>query len=377
MAHGIGEGAAVSLSVGVAGSGKTKAVVATLIDAWHEQGRTVIGMTVPWKASGEIKEAGADQTMAIDAFLHRAASGKITVDRNTVIVADEVSLVSVPQQVALMKLASETGAQLVEIGDPKQAASVETPAIDLLARTIGDEAIPKLLTSIRQKDERDREIALMFRNGQAADGIKALNEQNRFHLVAGGTDATIAHTVKLWRSITDGNKADPDHSLLVMTPTNAQARQVGHRHQGQHARGRGDRPARHHPEGTDKNSGETYDLPVAVGDKLRMFTRTYDADTPGRQRFLSSNGDMVQVREILQDGLRIRNEQGVEGRVTWAQMKPWRAPKTSPDPGTYGYALTPDTAQSLTRSAAIALMPEGSRQSNGNKNYVAPVPAPG
>ena len=371
MAHDIGEGGRVSLSIGVGGSGKTKAVLAVLIDAWHEQGRTVIGMTVPWKASGEIKEAGADQTMAIDAFLHRVAEGKITVGRNTVIVADEVSLVSVRQQLALTKMVSETGAQLVEIGDPRQCASVETPAIDLLARTIGDEHIPKLLSSIRQKDEQDRAIALKFRSGDAADGIAALDGLKRFHLIAGGTDATVAHTVRLWRSITDENRADPDHSLLVMTPTNSQARQVGIAIRA-NMREAGEIGARDTVlKAKDKNSGETYDLPVTAGDKLRMFTRTYDADTPGRQKFLSSNGDIVQVREILPDGLRIRNEAGVEGRVTWAQMKAWRAPKSSPILATYGYALTPDTSQSLTRGAAIWLLPEGSRQTNGNKNYVA------
>ena len=51
MAHRIGEGGRFSLSVGVAGSGKTSSVAATLVDAWHAEGRTVYGMTVPWKAS--------------------------------------------------------------------------------------------------------------------------------------------------------------------------------------------------------------------------------------------------------------------------------------------------------------------------------------
>ena len=52
--------------------------------------------------------------------------------------------------------------------------------------------------------------------------------------------------------------------------------------------------------------------------------------TRGRSRYLGSNGDVVEVRQVLSDGLRIRNADGEEGRITWAQMKPWRAPKNDP-----------------------------------------------
>ena len=95
--------------------------------------------------------------MAIEAFIRRAAAGQYKLDSNSVILADEVSMIGVRQQLALARLARETGAQLVEIGDPRQCQAVETPAIDLLAKAIGDEAIPKLLTIIRQQTARGRE----------------------------------------------------------------------------------------------------------------------------------------------------------------------------------------------------------------------------
>ena len=63
----------------------------------------------------------------------------------------------------------------------------------------------------------------MFRNGQAADAVKALEEDGRFHLVAGGREATVERTAKLWRTMTEANKAEPDYSVLVMTDTNAHA----------------------------------------------------------------------------------------------------------------------------------------------------------
>src|SRR4051812_31949669 len=84
-----------------------------------------------------------------------------------------------------------------------------------------------------------------------------------------------------------------------------------------------------------------------------MFTRTYDADTSGRKKWLSSNGDVMEVRAVLQDGLLLRNAEGAEGRVTWAQMKPWRAPKNDPVQLSYGYASTVDASQALTLKAPL------------------------
>jgi hypothetical protein len=370
MAHQIGEGGRFSLSIGVAGSGKTSSVLAVLIDAWHAEGKTVYGMTVPWKASTALRDAGADQSLAIAAFLDRVEKRKIRLDANSIIIADEVSMIGVTQQLALAEVAKRSGARLAEIGDPRQCQSVENPALDLMARAIGDKNIPKLLTTIRQSTERGREVATMFRDGRATEGLAAMQEVGRMHLVAGSPEQVIRHTTALWREMTDANKTDPEYSLIVMTPTNQQARAVGTAiRQDRRAVGeigRGETTVR----AMDPNSKESFDLALSVGDKIRTFTRTYDADV-GTKKRISNNGDVVEIREILQDGLRVRNADGEEGRVPWAQLKPWRAPKNDPVRITYGYAVTVDTAQSRTETAAIFSMPDGSKQVTGYKAYTA------
>jgi len=366
MAQQIGQGARLTLSIGVHGAGKTKAVIGVLTDAWHEQGAQVIGVTAPWKASGELKGAGADQTMALAALIHRYDAGKLTIDRRTVIVADEVSLIGMKDQVRLMEIVKQTGARLVEIGDTRQIAAVENPALDLVARAIGDESISKILTTIRQKDDRDKDVALMWRSGDAEGAIRALQQDGRFHLTAGGPEATVEQTVKVWRDLVDAGSQTP----LVVTTTNQAARKIG-------MAVRADRQQRGEigPDVTtvpamDKNSGERFELPLAVGDKLRLFTRTWDADAPAKSRLLSSNGDVVEIAAVLPDGLRVRNEGGVEGRVTWSQMKPWRAPASDPIMATSGYALTAHTAQSLTRSDTIYAAPDGTAGVDGTRIYV-------
>ena len=77
IAHRIGAGGRFSLSVGVAGSGKTSSVAATLVDAWHAEAKTVYGMTVPWKASGALRQAGVDHAVAIEAFIRRVEAGQV------------------------------------------------------------------------------------------------------------------------------------------------------------------------------------------------------------------------------------------------------------------------------------------------------------
>lgn len=102
-----------------------------------------------------------------------------------------------------------------------------------------------------------------------------------------------------------------------------------------------------------------------------MFTRTWDAEAPPKTKLLSNNGDVVEIRAVLSDGLRVRNEDGAEGKVNWSQMRPWRAPSTDPIMATVGYAITAHTAQSLTRSDTIFAAPHGTSGVGGEDVYVA------
>jgi hypothetical protein len=62
--HALGGGGNLSLLTGVAGSGKTT-LLKPLVDAWHEDGRKVIGMSTAWRQADALKETGADETWAL------------------------------------------------------------------------------------------------------------------------------------------------------------------------------------------------------------------------------------------------------------------------------------------------------------------------
>jgi len=89
-------------------------------------------------------------------------------------------------------LQERTGAQIVMVGDPKQCQSIEAgPVIDLFRRAVGAEAIPEILTSIRQRTEREREITSLFRAGRAPEALEMKQQDGTAELVAGGRQATV------------------------------------------------------------------------------------------------------------------------------------------------------------------------------------------
>src|SRR5271166_3709107 len=120
------------------------------------------------------------------------------------------------------------GFQLIQLGDEKQCQSVEAgPVIDLMRKVYGERRVPQILTSIRQKSEREREIAGLLRQGKAAEALEMKRADGSAILVAGGWDATARKVAALWKERTDANKDDPKYRLTVSAETNQAAREIG------------------------------------------------------------------------------------------------------------------------------------------------------
>ena len=119
---------------------------------------------------------------------------------------------------------------------------------------------------------------------------------------------------QLWRERIDANRADPEFTLTVSAPTNAE-------HAGNRCRYscRLRRAGRLGPDATVLDAtdriGLTYTLPLAAGDCVRLFDRVHDATVPGRKSVLGNNGDVVTIRELTDQGMIVRNHTGAEGLV--------------------------------------------------------------
>ena len=360
-------GGRLGVAIGVAGAGKSTAL-APLVDAWKEDGRHVFGITHAWRQTGDLHAAGIEERAAVAAFIKRVESGQYALDRNSVVVVDELGQLGTRQLVELLRIQQRTGVQLVMVGDPKQCQSIEAgPVIDLLRNAVGEDAIPQLLTSIRQKTERERQITSLFRAGKAAEALEMKQQDGTAELVAGGRQATVQRVAELWRERITANQDDRDFKLTVSAPTNADAREISAAIRSELRRaGRLGRDATV-LDATDRN-GETYKLPLAVGDRVRLFDRVHDARVPGRKSVLANNGDVVEIRQLTDQGMIVRNDAGIEGLIAWRRIQ---ARTDAPVRLTYGYAMTVDTTQGSTATEHIHAMPAGSQASHSFKAYTA------
>jgi TrwC relaxase/AAA domain len=360
-------GGRLAVAIGVAGSGKSTAL-APLVDAWRTDGRQVFGITLAWRQAADLRSAGIVERASIAAFLRRVETGRYKVDHNSVVVVDELGLVGTRQLLTLLQVQQRTGAQLTMIGDPNQCRSVEAgPALELLRDALGGEAVPQILTSIRQKTEREREIGYLFRAGRAAEALEMKQQDGTAVLVAGGREATIEHVARLWCERLKANDGKPDFTLTVSAPTNADAREIGAAIRA-HRRRAGDLGDDVKIVKATDRGGDTYDLPLAIGDRVRLFDRVHDADADHRKTVLANNGEVVEIRGVTHQGMLVRNASGLEGLIEWRKI---RSRRDTPVRLTYAYATTVDTAQGSTATEHIHAMPAGSQAISGFKAYTA------
>jgi ATP-dependent exoDNAse (exonuclease V) alpha subunit len=356
-------GGRLGVAIGVAGAGKSTAL-APLVDAWKAEQRQVYGMSPAWRQAGDLNAAGITERAAVAAFMKRVEAGKYALNRNSVVVIDEVSLLGTRQMLDLLRLQETSGAQIVMIGNHRQIESVEGgPGLELLREALGSEATPELVTSIRQKTER--EIAGLFRAGRAAEALAMKQQDGTAELVAGGREATLARVASLWRARIEANSDNPEFKLMVSAPTNADTREIGaairaeQRQIGQLGRDLTTVDA-------VNPQGERYELPLAIGDQVRLFDRVRDA--ADRRKVLANNGEVVEIRKITGSGMTVRNTAGTEGEI------PWRVLQESSDGPvrlSYGYAMSVDTAQGSTATEHIHVLLAGSPATHGLKAYVA------
>src|SRR3984957_10147646 len=369
----LGTAGRFAVAVGVAGAGKTT-LLRPLVEAWTApedptRARTVYGTALAWRQSDLLIDAGIPRTntMAIAALLARAAGGGLALDRRSVVVVDELSLIGTAQALALLRLQEQRGFSIVAIGDDRQAQAIEAGStIALLRRALGEASVPALESTVRQLRERDRQTTLLFRQGKADEGIARLREDGHAMLVQGGRRQAIAAAAELWEARRRANANRDGYVLTVSAPTNADARDIAaairQRRRAAGALG----PDEVTLQATDQTGAE-YDLPLTVGDRVRLFART-PAAFGGKGGNLGNNGSVVEVQRIEAAGLQLLNTKGNAGFVKWDTLR---------DPGnqrirlTYGDVVTIDAIQSATSTEHLNVLPNGSEAVQSFKNYVA------
>ena len=64
---------------------------------------------------------------------------------------------------------------------------------------------------------------------------------------------------------------------------------------------------------------EFFDLPIATGDRLRMYRKTV-AEIDGKRATIGNNGDIVEVVRRTAAGLVLRNVRGQTAEIDWKRL---------------------------------------------------------
>ena len=368
----LGTAGRFAVAVGVGGAGKTT-LLRPLVEAWTNppagEPRVVYGTALAWRQSDPLADAGIkpDNAVAIAALLARGKAGTLDLTPTAVVIVDELSQVGTAQALGLLRLQKEHGFSIVAIGDDKQAQAIEAGnSIALLRKALGTEAVPELESSVRQLRERDRETSLLFRTGQAEAAIGRLREDGHAVLVSGGRRHAVKAVADLWQARTAANSNREGYTLTVSAPTNSDAQAISAAMR-ERRRTSGDLGRDQVEVSAVDQNGAAYDMPLAMGDRVRLFART-PAAIGGKSGMLGNNGSVVTVEKIEADGMQLRNAKGTSGFVKWETL---RDPASERVRLAYGDVITIDAIQSATSTEHINAMVSGSQAVQSFKGYVA------
>ena len=373
--YALGTGGNLSFLTGVAGAGKST-LLRPLVAAWQAdtafspQGRDVIGLSTGWKQADALLDTGIKRTVAIEPFLRSVDDGSITLSRNTVLVIDEVSQVAPRPMLRILELQAQHGFVIKGLGDQDQdqCQAIEAgDTIEIMRRSLPKDAMPELLTTVRQETKRGREIAGLFREGRAAEALAMKRADGTARLIGGDQDQVIDRIADLYMERRDVLRAAGSRlGVTVSALTNEDAADIS-RAIRTRMKQRGELGPEEREFAAVDQRGKTYDLLLAPGDKVRLFRKT-SATIDGKRGDIGSNGDVVEIVRWTEGGVVLRDKRGRNGAVEWKRLADMKSNRLLL---AYGHALTVDSAQGITSGEHINALPRGTAGATSFKTYVA------
>jgi hypothetical protein len=179
---------------------------------------------------------------------------------------------------------------VVALGDPRQCHSLAAGSVvDLTRRALGPEAIPTILTTRRQRSEREKQIAGLFRDGKAAEALDMKRSDGTAIMATGGRDGTIAKIAHRYAARLEEEGMAP----LIVAPTNVDAQHISAavRHERRKLGTLGDDIM------TIKATDGTrdYSLAIAKGDRVRLFASTGADYGNGKGGAIGRNGSVLEI----------------------------------------------------------------------------------
>lgn len=206
---------------GLAGAGKTT-LQAAVRQAYEGSGCKVIGVAMSRQAAKELQAGAGIASTSVAAFRvanETSSETEWSLDANTVIVADEASMIDTRALADVVRLANEAGAKLVMIGDERQLPSIGSGGGFAAARDIaGAVGADAQLESVqRQREAWQREATRAFSAGQVLQALQRYDEAGRVHVAPGRE--VMRSMVQQWAQ---DREAYPGGTQLMVTSTHGQ-----------------------------------------------------------------------------------------------------------------------------------------------------------
>jgi len=275
-------GARLAVIQGTAGTGKSH-TLAVVARTWEAANHRVLGASIAWKAANTLGNDLAVPSRSIDSWLTKIETGSAVLDSSTLLIVDEAGLMSSRQMQRLLAHVEEARASVLLVGDSRQLQPIGPGAA---LRLVNDTVTGvRLDTIVRQQHEWARDAVHAFARGDAGAGLSAYSIRGLLVEADGGAAAVTA-LVDAWEAT---RRTSPETSILAVAKTNTEVRAICNAIR-----------SRLKAEGTLDNSdvsiravtpsGQGYDLPLAIGDRVRFLHR-FD-------RFKVVNGTEAEVTGI-------------------------------------------------------------------------------
>jgi hypothetical protein len=368
----VGTGGRFGLVLAAAGAGKTTALK-PLVASWTEMGKDVYGASLAWRQADDLVDAGIGKrnVFAMSVLLDRLGFGlpdgegppPLTLSQNSVVAIDEWGLLGTRQGLELLKWREKMGFSIVALGDEKQCQAIEAGAIiDLSKRALGVEHVPIISTTKRQVG-RESEIAGLLRDGRAAEALAMKREDGTADLAYGGREGVIKRVSEIYVERLQATGVAPS----ICAPTNSDAHQISAAVRSERRR-LGMVGERDLITIVASDGNREYNLPLAKGDRVRLFKSTGAAYENGKGGSIGRNGSVLEVMDASQSAIVLKTKDGRVGTVEWGGLRPKGGGRIQL---AYGDCMTIHSAQGSTSEEHIFALPSGSKTITGHTGYSA------
>jgi conjugative relaxase-like TrwC/TraI family protein len=182
---------AVTIVIGVAGSGKTTALSAAA-DALDTSGYRVVGVSTSGQAARNLGSEAHVEARTFASLLWRLDHRQLVLDDRTVVVVDEAGMADDANLDRLLLAVERAHAKLVLVGDPRQLDAVGPGgALAALIERHRD-VVVRLDDNVRQRDADERRALAELRDGSVSDAIAWYVDRGRMSVAPTRIDTLVA-----------------------------------------------------------------------------------------------------------------------------------------------------------------------------------------